>query len=170
MAIVWVNSFWEFTFAVNMQLRPEFVIKKYKYSMKELSKKIVFVCLFFIVKTESFGQVADKQQLFDSLIVNTWKISKLKVKDSYVEITEEQKAAKMIFLQNHIAKNISAVSNETGKWKINAESMTLETTFGEKFGAEPVVFKISKLEKAKLVLELKGSHASEQMVFEMIPE
>jgi hypothetical protein len=135
-----------------------------------MNRKGTVLIILVLFGQIAFSQNKEKQIIFDSLIVNTWKCEKIKIDGEYTVLEKEQLESRMIFQKNHTVINKTAGESETAKWKINAEKMTLTASFGEKFGAPPLEFKILRLEKNKLVLEVVPENGHHVAVLELIPE
>jgi hypothetical protein len=80
----------------------------------------LLIVAFCFLSISSLAQLNDKQKLYDSLIVNTWKTESVKVGSGNIILTEEQKLSLLKFHKNHKSENLFNDLNEKGTWQINA--------------------------------------------------
>jgi hypothetical protein len=132
-------------------------------------KKLII--LFFLFSSKlGISQKIDNQQLYDSLIVNTWKTESVKIGGKTADLNEEQKASRMIFHKNHTSENRFNDLLEKGKWIINAKENTLKIYIDMFPQVEPHLLKIILLTKDKLILNVKAHDSEPVIQLTCVPE
>ncbi len=126
--------------------------------------------LFVSIVFSKFCLAQDKQKLYDSLIVGTWKTIKAKIDDKEVLLNDEQKDSRVVFTKSHSYENITNDFSQKGKWIIDEKNMNLIVDVGTGSTKDQFVFKIISISKDKLIITINTDHDGNKTQFECVHE